>query len=68
MNNIKAGIEMDALVRTGLLLVLMVRFMPQGLIGEDSPVWNFLVRIWRKFVPKKKTRADLIAESAKGGR
>ena len=52
----------------GLLLVLMVRFMPQGLIGEDSPVWNFLVRIWRKFVPKKKTRADLIAESAKGGR
>ena len=46
----------------------MVRFMPQGLIGEDSPVWNFLVRIWRKFVPKKKTRADLIAESAKGGR
>ena len=52
----------------GLLLVLMVRFMPQGLIGEDSPVWNFLVRIWRKFVSKKKTRADLIAESAKGGR
>ena len=52
----------------GLLLVLMVRFMPQGLIGEDSPVWNFLVRIWRKFVTKKKTRADLIAESAKGGR
>ena len=52
----------------GLLLVLMVRFMPQGLIGEDSPVWNFLVRIWRKFVPKKKTRADLIAEYAKGGR
>ena len=52
----------------GLLLVLMVRFMPQGLIGEDSPVWNFLVRIWRLFVPKKKTRADLIAESAKGGR
>jgi len=49
-----------------LLLVVMVRFMPQGLIGEDSPVWNFLVKTWRKFVPQKKTRADLIAEKAQG--
>ena len=51
----------------GLLLVLMVRFMPQGLIGEDSPIWLLLTKIWRRFFPKKKTRADLIAESAKGG-
>ena len=47
-----------------LLLVIMVRFMPGGLLGDDSPVWKFLVKIWRKFVPRKKTRADLIAESA----
>ena len=46
-----------------LLLVIMVRFMPQGLIGEDSPVWNLLVKLWRKIKPRKKTRADLIAES-----
>ncbi|MCR5369997.1 MAG: branched-chain amino acid ABC transporter permease [Clostridium sp.] len=52
----------------GLLLVLMVRFMPQGLIGDDSPVWNALTGIWRRFVPRKKTRADLIAESAEGGK
>ena len=51
----------------GLLLVLMVRFMPQGLIGDDSPVWLALTKIWRRFFPKKKTRADQIAESAKGG-
>ena len=48
------------------LLVIMVRFMPQGLLGDDSPIWKFLVRIFRKFVPRKKTRADLIAESAAG--
>ena len=52
----------------GLLLVLMVRFMPQGLIGDDSPVWNALTGIWRRFVPRKKTRADLIAESVEGGK
>ena len=52
----------------GLLLVLMVRFMPEGLIGDDSPVWGALTKLWRRFVPKKKTRADLIAESAEGGR
>ncbi len=52
----------------GLLLVLMVRFMPEGLIGDDSPVWSALMKLWRKFVPKKKTRADLIAESVEGGR
>ena len=51
----------------GLLLVLMVRFMPQGLIGEDSPLWNALTKLWRKVFPKKKTRADLIVESVKGG-
>ena len=51
----------------GLLLVLMVRFMPQGLIGEDSPLWNALTKLWRKLIPKKKTRADLIVESVKGG-
>ena len=51
----------------GLLLVLMVRFMPQGLIGEDSPLWNALTKLWRKLFPKKKTRADLIVESVKGG-
>ena len=51
----------------GLLLVLMVRFMPQGLIGDDSPLWNALTGLWRKVFPKKKTRADLIVESVKGG-
>lgn len=47
-----------------LLLVIMVRFMPQGLIGNDSPIWNLIVKTWRKVVPKKKTRADLIVEAA----
>ena len=47
-----------------LLLVIMVRFMPGGLLGDDSPVWKFLVMIWRKIKPRKKTRADLIAEKA----
>ena len=47
-----------------VLLVIMVRFMPGGLLGDDSPVWKLLVKIWRKFVPRKKTRADLIAEQA----
>ena len=42
----------------------MVRFMPGGLLGDDSPVWKFLVKIWRKIKPRKKTRADLIAEKA----
>lgn len=55
-----------------LLLVIMVRFMPQGLIGNDSPIWNLIVKTWRKVVPKKKTRADLIVEAAvsqkEGGR
>ena len=49
-----------------LLLVIMVRFMPGGLLGDDSPIWKFFVKIFRKFFPnKKKTRADLIAEQAK---
>ena len=52
----------------GLLLVLMVRFMPQGLNGEDSRYGISWSASGGKFVPKKKTRADLIAESAKGGR
>ena len=52
----------------GFMLVLMVRFMPEGLIGDDSPVWGALTKLWRKAFPKKKTRADLIAESAEGGR
>ena len=47
-----------------VLLVIMVRFMPGGLLGDDSPVWKLLVKVWRKFVPRKKTRADLIAEQA----
>ena len=47
-----------------LLLVIMVRFMPGGLLGDDSPIWKLFVKIFRKFVPKKKTRADLIAEQA----
>ena len=47
-----------------LLLVIMVRFMPEGLLGDDSPVWRFLVGIFRKVKPRKKTRADLIAEKA----
>lgn len=51
----------------GCLLVLMVRFMPEGLIGDESPIWKALVKLWRKVVPKRKTRADLIVESAKGG-
>lgn len=47
-----------------LLLVIMVRFMPGGLLGDDSPVWKFMVKVFRKFVPRKKTKADLIAEKA----
>jgi len=47
-----------------LLLVIMVRFMPGGLLGDDSPIWKLIVNIFRKFVPRKKTRADLIAEQA----
>ena len=47
-----------------LLLVIMVRFMPGGLLGDDSPIWKFFVKIFRKFVPRKKTRADMIAEQA----
>ena len=47
-----------------LLLVIMVRFMPGGLLGDDSPIWKLFVKIFRKFVPRKKTRADLIAEQA----
>lgn len=48
-----------------LLLVVMVRFMPDGLLGDDSPIWKFFVKIFRKFFPnKKKTRADLIVEQA----
>ena len=52
-----------------LLLIATVRFLPQGILGEGSPVWEFLVKMWRKAVPRKKTRADLIAEAAqkKGG-
>lgn len=51
-----------------LLLVIMVRFMPGGLLGDDSPIWKFFVKVFRKFFPnKKKTRADLIAEQAKAG-
>ena len=59
---------------SALLLVIMVRFMPEGLLGEDSPVWKAIMKVWRKFVPAKKTRADLItdeyferAQSEKGG-
>lgn len=51
----------------GCLLVLMVRFMPEGLLGDESPIWKFLGKLWRKVVPKRNTRADLIVESAKGG-
>lgn len=47
-----------------LLLVVMVRFMPEGLLGDDSPIWKFFAKIWRKIVPRRKTRADLIAEGA----
>lgn len=52
-----------------VLLVVTVRFLPQGILGEGSPIWEFLVRMWRKVSPRKKTRADLIAEEAqkKGG-
>lgn len=50
-----------------LLLVIMVRFMPEGLLGDDSPIWKLLTKIWRKFFPKKKTRADLIVDSVEGG-
>lgn len=50
-----------------LLLVVMVRFMPEGLLGDDSPIWKLLTKIWRKFFPKKKTRADLIVDSVEGG-
>lgn len=50
-----------------LLLVIMVRFMPEGLLGDESPIWKFLTKIWRKFFPKKKTRADLIVDSVEGG-
>ena len=50
-----------------LLLVIMVRFMPEGLLGDDSPVWKFFVGLFRKIKPRKKTRADLIAEKAMAG-
>lgn len=50
-----------------LLLVIMVRFMPEGLLGDDSPIWKLLTKLWRKFFPKKKTRADLIVDSVEGG-
>lgn len=52
-----------------LLLVATVRFLPQGILGEGSPIWEGLVKLWRKVSPRKKTRADLIAEAAqkKGG-
>ena len=50
-----------------LLLVIMVRFMPEGLLGDDSPIWKFLTKVWRKFFHKKKTRADLIVDSVEGG-
>ncbi len=46
------------------LLVIMVRFMPQGLLGDTSPIWKLLVKLFRKIVPRKKTRADLIVEAA----
>lgn len=50
-----------------LLLVIMVRFMPGGLLGDDSPIWKFFVKIFRRFFPnKKKTSADIIAEKAVG--
>ena len=38
--------------------------MPGGLLGDDSPIWKLIVKGYRKFVPRKKTRADLIAEEA----
>ncbi len=47
-----------------LLLVIMVRFMPGGLLGDDSPIWKLIVGVFRRVVPRKKTRADLIAEQA----
>ena len=47
-----------------VLLIVMIRFMPGGFLGDDSPVWKLLVKVFRKFVPRKKTRADLIAEQA----
>ncbi|MCQ2551656.1 MAG: branched-chain amino acid ABC transporter permease [Clostridia bacterium] len=56
---------------SALLLVIMVRFMPEGLLGDDSPVWKAIMKLWRKFVPKKKTRADLIVDdylAEKGGK
>lgn len=51
----------------GCLLVIMVRFLPQGLLGDDSPIWMFLTKMFRKVVPKKKTRADLIVEACEKG-
>ena len=47
-----------------VLLIVMIRFMPEGLLGDESPVWKVIVKLFRKVVPRKKTRADLIAEQA----
>ena len=47
-----------------VLLIVMIRFMPEGLLGDESPVWKLIVKLFRKVVPRKKTRADLIAEQA----
>ena len=47
-----------------VLLIVMIGFMPEGLLGDESPVWKLIVKVFRKFVPRKKTRADLIAEQA----
>ena len=54
-----------------ILLVLTVRFLPEGLLGEQSPVYRFIVKLWRRVKPRKPTRADRIAaqavEKTKGG-
>ena len=37
----------------GALLVLIVRFMPSGLIGNNSPLVNGFMKLWHKISPKK---------------
>ncbi|MDY3918383.1 MAG: branched-chain amino acid ABC transporter permease [Candidatus Limivivens sp.] len=41
----------------GALLVLIVRFMPSGLIGNNSPLVNLVMKLWRRIFPKKEVRS-----------
>lgn len=41
----------------GALLVLIVRFMPSGLIGNNSPLVNLVMKLWRRIFTKKEVRS-----------